>query len=408
VDCQGPVKCRALARDNQTASRVSRTGVAAVDSPAPTIPGARLLQSTNQNPTEPASQAAARKDFLRTAALVATVGIFILLFGYFLQLARGVVLPVVCAVVVGIMFSPLARRAEAHRVPAPVFALLVDILFLTIIQFLLAAIVTPIVAVAAHAAEVGDNLRQKFATLHPLIEYLRGLQDNLLPGSSATFDGAVASMPKISLTDAMQPIAAFLTPAIGEIAIFLATLLLFLISRDRLRRNMILLFSGQEARLRAIRMLNEIESNLVRYVGTVAAINVVLGLLTALGTFLLGFPSAALLGALAFVCAFIPYIGAAFMTVVLFCVGVLSFPGWHQALIGTALYVAMVALEGYFVTPNIVGMRFTMNPLSVFLSLVFWTWLWGPVGGFLSVPLLIVGVAAVSHLFPDDEGELPT
>jgi predicted PurR-regulated permease PerM len=108
------------------------------------------------------------------------------------------------------------------------------------------------------------------------------------------------------------------------------------------------------------------------------------------------------------VCAFIPYLGAAFMTVVLFCVGLLSFPGWYQALIGTALYVAMVALEGYFVTPNIVGMRFTMNPLSVFLSLVFWTWLWGPVGGFLSVPLLIVGVAAVSHLFPDDDRELPT
>src|ERR1700730_15028939 len=96
------------------------------------------------------------------------------------------------------------------------------------------------------------------------------------------------------------------------------------------------------------------------------------------------------------------------MAVVLFCVGLVSFPGWHQALIAMALYVAMVTCEGNFITPNIVGIRFTMSPLSVFLSLAFWTWLWGPVGGFLSVPLLIVGVAAVSHLFPDREGNLPS
>jgi predicted PurR-regulated permease PerM len=44
-----------------------------------------------------------------------------------------------------------------------------------------------------------------------------------------------------------------------------------------------------------------------------------------------------------------------------------------------------------------------MNPLTVFLALVFWTWLWGPVGAFLSVPLLIVGKVAMAHLFPKEE-----
>ena len=48
-------------------------------------------------------------------------------------------------------------------------------------------------------------------------------------------------------------------------------------------------------------------------------------------------------------------------------------------------------LEGQFITPSILGRRFTLNPLTVFLSLVFWTWMWGPVGAFLAVPLLIVG-----------------
>jgi predicted PurR-regulated permease PerM len=53
------------------------------------------------------------------------------------------------------------------------------------------------------------------------------------------------------------------------------------------------------------------------------------------------------------------------------------------------------------------GHRLTLNPLTVFLSLVFWTWLWGPVGAFVSVPLLIIAMVAVEHLFPRDEPELP-
>jgi predicted PurR-regulated permease PerM len=367
-----------------------------------------LLQQTNQSPSEPEAQASAHESFIKVAARLAVIGVFILLFGAFLQTARVLVLPIVCAFVIGMMLSPLARRAESYRVPAPAFAVLADIVCLVFIQFALAAVAAPILAVVAHATEVGDNLRQKFATLYPLIDYARDFENKIMPGAYSMFDSAAALVPQINLTDAVQPVAAFLTPAVGEIVIFLATLLLFLISRDTLRRNAILLFSGSEARLGAIRMFNEVEDNLLRYVGTIAAINLVLGSLTALGAFLLGFPSPFLLGALAFICAFVPYIGAAFMALVLFCVGLVSFPGWHQALIATALYVAMVICEGNFITPNIVGIRFTMSPLSVFLSLVFWTWLWGPVGGFLSVPLLIVGVAAVSHLFPNTDADLPS
>jgi predicted PurR-regulated permease PerM len=71
------------------------------------------------------------------------------------------------------------------------------------------------------------------------------------------------------------------------------------------------------------------------------------------------------------------------------------------------LFLALATLEGHFITPSVMGHRLTLNPLTVFLSLVFWTWLWGPVGAFLAVPLLIVGLVVIDHLFPDDEPELP-
>jgi predicted PurR-regulated permease PerM len=83
------------------------------------------------------------------------------------------------------------------------------------------------------------------------------------------------------------------------------------------------------------------------------------------------------------------------------------FPTLAQALIAPLLFLALATLEGHFITPSIIGHRLTLNPLTVFLSLVFWTWLWGPVGAFLAVPLLIVGLVVAEHLFPEEEPELP-
>jgi predicted PurR-regulated permease PerM len=78
-----------------------------------------------------------------------------------------------------------------------------------------------------------------------------------------------------------------------------------------------------------------------------------------------------------------------------------------HAFIAPLLFLSMALLEGQVLTPSIVGRRFTLNPLTVFLSLVFWAWLWGPVGAFLAVPLLIMGMVVVAHVFPKDEVELP-
>jgi predicted PurR-regulated permease PerM len=53
------------------------------------------------------------------------------------------------------------------------------------------------------------------------------------------------------------------------------------------------------------------------------------------------------------------------------------------------------------------GKHLLLNPLTVFLALVFWTWLWGPVGALLAVPILIVTMIAINHIFPTEEATLP-
>ena len=104
---------------------------------------------------------------------------------------------------------------------------------------------------------------------------------------------------------------------------------------------------------------------------------------------------------------YIPYIGPAIVALVLFAVGLVAMPTLAQAALAPALFVAIATVEGHFITPSIVGRRLTMSPFLVFLALAFWTWLWGPIGAFLAMPLLIVSFVVLGHLLPREEMNLP-
>jgi ElaB/YqjD/DUF883 family membrane-anchored ribosome-binding protein len=123
---------------------------------------------------------------------------------------------------------------------------------------------------------------------------------------------------KIQVTAFVQPVLAFLTPAIGELLVFLASLFFFLMGRDHLRRHLVLLFGSQETRLRALRILNDIEDNLTRYIATAGAINIGVGVIVALASYLIGLPNAAMWGAVAFALNFLPYVGPMIMAVTLY------------------------------------------------------------------------------------------
>src|SRR5581483_1986453 len=152
--------------------------------------------------------------------------------------------------------------------------------------------------------------------------------------------------------------------------------------------------------LRMLRILNDIERNLTTYLSVMALINVVVALIAVGIAIFVGLPNAVAWGVLAFLLNFIPYIGALIMEAGMLAVGLVTFPSLSQALIAPALYAGFAVLEGHFVTPSIMGRRLTLNPLTVILALAFWSWLWGPFGAFLAVPLLIVALVITHHLFP--------
>lgn len=340
-------------------------------------------------------------DFWRSVTQMAPVGIFILLLVACLYVCRPILLPVAAALVIGITLAPLVKAARRWGVPPPVTAVAIVLALLAAAAIAAMLLAGPVSDWIARAPEIGANIKQKFYVLDAPLTALQQLKDDLLPSSGNT---VTIEAPQFSV---VTPVLTFVTPALSETMVFLVTLILFLAGQMEFRRYVASFFESRDAKLRFIRITNEIEHNLAAYVATMTAINTVLGLAVGIGAWLFGLPTPYILGLLAMLLNYIPYIGPACMALILLSVGLVTFPGLGQALIPPAAFVGLATLEGQFITPMIQGHRLTLSPLAIFLALAFWAWLWGPMGAFLAVPFSIMGLVVVSHLFPSDDLRLP-
>jgi len=203
------------------------------------------------------------------------------------------------------------------------------------------------------------------------------------------------------------PVVAFVTPAAGELILFFFTLMFFLVGQIHLRNQLVSLFSSHDTKLRFLKIMRDIEGNLAGYLTVVTIINAALGIVVGFGAWLIGLPNPAIFGLLAALFNYVPYVGPAVMVLVLFGVGIVTFPSLGHAVLAPLGLIALTTAEGHFITPTVVGRRLTLNPLLVFLGLAFWTWMWGPIGAFLAVPLSIVGLVIFNHLLPADDVRLP-
>ena len=333
-------------------------------------------------------------------ALVALLVIAVVTVLYF---AKAFFLPVATAFVVGTMLSPAAGYLEKRHVPRSVSAVLIVIAACSGVAFIVALIASPLAEWSNRLPELGALLKEKMHLFDRPLALWQQLQGML--GGSETLPGAPFQMPKFEW---VQPTFEFLSPTFTEFMLFAATLILFIASWRDLRRALIMTFTDRDTRLRTLRILNEIEGSLGGYLLMVTAINLGVGAATGIICAATGMPNPAGLGALAATLNFFPIIGPVATFVILTAVGVMSFPTLSAGLMAPLAFIGLTFLEGHFVTPTIIGRRLELNALAVLMALAFWTWLWGPMGGFLSSPILIVGLILKDHLMPADAPQLPT
>ena len=135
---------------------------------------------------------------------------------------------------------------------------------------------------------------------------------------------------------------------------------------------------------------HDVESNISAYLVTITCMNALVGIATALAMWAIGLADPMLWGALAFVLNYVLILGPLTGVAMFFLVGLLSFATLWQSLLPPAAYLAIHIVEGELVTPMLVARRFTLNPVLVVGSLIFWDWMWGIPGALLAVPMLAV------------------
>jgi predicted PurR-regulated permease PerM len=365
------------------------------------LPGERLLSNQDESTPLPDSRSDLPPVIRRTEFVAfALAGLLVISLVAVLYAGKPFFLPVVMAFVTGTMLSPAATLLERLRVPRALAAVLIVTAGTAAVAFVVGLIASPVMEWSTRLPELAARLKDKLHVFDRPLLHWQELQ-SMIGGSEGlpTFQ-----MPKFEW---VQPTLEFLSPTFTEFLLFFATLILFIASWRDLRRALIMTFGDRDARLRTLRILNEIEDHLGNYLLTVTVINIGVGIATGIVCALTGMPNPAGLGALAAALNFIPIIGPVAMFAVLVVIGLVTFPTISGGLMAALAFGGLTFLEGHFVTPTIIGRRLELNALAVFLALAFWTWLWGPMGAFLSSPLLIVGLILKEHLLPADSPQLP-
>jgi predicted PurR-regulated permease PerM len=344
------------------------------------------LREGRVTPIKPVNDEEEEPDRLRlistwSVAILAVLGV-----AAALDLAREPLVPVVTAFVVGVMLSPAAQALEQHKVPRLVSAALMVLLTALLIGVVVTLIASPMADLAGRLPQISAKL-QAFENVWRRLELSFGV-------NPATASPAIPS-PSLAW---VSTTFGYLTPTVTGFIYFLVVLLLFISWWPDLRRQLVMTFASRESRLKALKILNEIEASLAAYLLTVSCINACVGAAGGAIAWLTGLPFPVGLGALAATLNFIPIVGPILMIVVLALVGVVTAPSIGAGLLPAALFMLAVFLEGQLITPIIIGRRLEINNLAVILSLLFWTWMWGPMGAFLASPLLIVGLIVKDHL----------
>ena len=318
----------------------------------------------------------------------ALTALLVLAVFYTLYLTRELSLPIVLALVLAMLLSPAMRGLMRLHVPRPLASAIVVLGLLGGVVYGGYALSEPASLWLQKSPQMLTELEHK---LRPIKKKVEEVDKAAQQVEKITQAPQQPRTPTVQVRDTgLRQYLLAQTQQVVTSALIMFFLLYFMLAtgNQMLRRGLGLLPSAP-ARQQALDIVAKVGHSISVYLGTMALINIVFGTATAVLMYLLGMPNPVLWGVVAAVLNFVPYLGALVTLAILSVVALLSFDDLGQALLVPAAFLVLNEIEGDMITPWLLGRRLSLNPLGVFLGLVFWGWLWGAVGAFLAVPILV-------------------
>lgn len=303
--------------------------------------------------------------------------------------ARDVLLPIILGLMLALTLSPVVRGAQRAGVPPPLTAVVLIVSLGGVLSVGGYAASYPISDWMEAAPELGQQVRERLDGIFRSVEKVKEASDQVEDIAQQGEDGAVQRvvMDQPGLINS----AATYAMSIGASMLVALVLALFVLaSGDFFYVRLVEAYPRMSEKKRALKIVYGVERAISHYLFTITLINAGLGVVVFLLMWWVGLPNAFVWGLLAFGMNFLPFIGAIFGVVLAGLYAIISIEPLGQALLAPALYLAATSLEGQIITPAVLGRSLKLNTVSVFVTVVFWGWLWGVPGALMAVPFLVI------------------
>jgi predicted PurR-regulated permease PerM len=354
-----------------------------------------------------------RSEQSRTGRAVALLAFFALVAA--LYLARQILVPVMLAVVLSFLVTPLVDLLQRLRLPLA-FAVIVSVTIpLALVVSVAAIIGSQIAGLGGDIPAYERTIQNKWEAIQrstlgrfggmsgsagKVLEQVAGTpvatpgppQQSVAPAKEKTQLGLpvpveVRERPATPWQILLKFLSSVLAPLETTGVVFIVSIFV-LLQREMLRDRLIRLMGSTDLH-RTTTALDEAAGKLTRYFVAQLCVNTAVGVVVGIGLSVAGTPSPLLWGVLTAVLRFVPYVGVWIAALLAIAFAAAVDPGWSLSLWSAAIFLVTELAVAQAVEPLLYGRSTGMSPLAVILSALFWGWIWGPIGLILSTPLTL-------------------
>ena len=311
---------------------------------------------------------------------------------YTLFFAREFLLPIVFAVLLSFLLSPVVRWLARFRIPPPLGA---GFLILALLGLLGSGAFGLSGAVSEWAKTAPETLKVAEAKLGKIIKPFQRASktaEQVAKAAGETATGTTGTRTPAQVVVQGPSLAARMfgttQRSIASVMEVLILLYFLLAAGDLFLQKLVKVLPNLGDKIKAVQIAREIERSISTYLLTAASVNLAEGGVVGGVMYLWGMPNPALWGALVFLLEFVPYLGAVAMVVILSIAALTTYDSVGHALLIPGSFLLINLIQGNFVTPLLQGHRLSLNPVALFVGLAFWFWIWGIAGAFIAVPIL--------------------
>ncbi|MCG9681622.1 AI-2E family transporter [Vibrio sp. Isolate23] len=308
----------------------------------------------------------------------------IIMFIFILHVAKPFLLPVFFGAFISLLCGPLVNRLVRFGIPRVINVIAVLLGLVSCIVLSLNLLSEPAQQWWSKLPMLIQNVSNEVSEAAESSEL--GDKSDFTLGSTVANDGLTSNTSFSIIKSVLTTTPTIVTQLM--VALFMAY---FMMSYGRqIYSQSLSLFTRFSDKRKVVELVKVVQTDLSRYISSITIINVCLGVVVGCVFYMMGLKDPFLWGAFAGLMNYIPYLGPIVSVTCFALVSFLQFESLSYSLTVASLFLAINLIESQLATPTLLGKRFSLNPLILFVWLVFWGWLWGAMGMLMGGPLLVL------------------